>query len=275
MPGREVTLSTGAEPCEDNIGYGMTCEMLPNFCSSVYAQPLCRRSCKLCPTEDCQGQVAYGMTCEMLSNFYASKYAPLLYKRSCKFCNSSSPTEAPTAPSSTFPPWTEKCLDRVTGVLTCPVIPNVCDDQYGRLVCRKNCGVCSPTTPTERNPNAVTSPPISTSSQQLGGCTDHIVRGAICWDLPTVCSDPVAKPSRHDDKRHFRSNIVVIVCRYFRSNVVVIVYRHFRSNVAVIVCRHFRFNVVITIVCRHSQRDVTKLDCPSFFSAWWWGWGDG
>ncbi|XP_076470833.1 uncharacterized protein LOC143300788 [Babylonia areolata] len=139
-----------AQSCEDNIGYGMTCQMLPYVCSSTYA--------------------------------------PLLCRRSCKFCDSSSTTEAPTD-TSTYPPWTETCMDHVVGALTCPVIPSVCDDDYGRLFCRKSCAVCGPTTTTTTTTTTV---PPSTTVAGAESCTDRIGYGMTCEMLPYVCSSQYA-----------------------------------------------------------------------------------
>ncbi|XP_076470716.1 uncharacterized protein LOC143300722 [Babylonia areolata] len=186
------------ETCMDHVVGALTCPVIPSVCDDDYGRLFCRKSCAVCgpttttttttvPTtpiaDTCTDEVGYGLECAMLPNVCSSKFAPLLCRKYCKLCNSSSTTEAPTD-TSTYPPWTETCMDHVVGALTCPVIPNVCDDDYGRLFCRKSCAVCGPTTTTTTT--TVPTTPIADT------CTDEVGHGLECAMLPNVCSSKFA-----------------------------------------------------------------------------------
>jgi hypothetical protein len=44
---------------------------------------------------------------------------------------------------TTLPGLLTDCYDYVGNGVTCGRIPNVCNDLYGKLVCKRFCGICS------------------------------------------------------------------------------------------------------------------------------------
>ncbi|KAK7490516.1 hypothetical protein BaRGS_00018302, partial [Batillaria attramentaria] len=207
-PTTSPTTTMSSAPCIDNLGGGLRCEHLPDVCTDLYAQVVCRKTCQFCvpnPNEattpqsgteqamtldECKDNVMYGLECNMLPGVCGDPYGQIYCRKTCGNCTVTTappPTTTPTAPTTTKRP--EPCEDHIGNGLYCDQLPDVCADQWAQIVCRRTCNFCTPTpydsTSTRRAPN-----PSEPSSLD---CADHLDSKFDCSELPNVCLDEYGK----------------------------------------------------------------------------------